>query len=119
MMLNIPFKTLAVLAVLAAPLLGSAQVYRYSGAGTTTRSGVLVSPYTPPPGTTPNPMNSWTYRAAEKTLPYVGATRNCAFGALAGGGFGALRGGNPYMGMATGCIGAVKPAFSMRPANAW
>lgn len=97
-----------------------AQYYGYTGAGTTTRSGVPMQPYMVPMVREPrDPTQTWQYRAAERALPYVKGTRDCAFGALAGGALGFAR-GNPALGMATGCAGALNNNFSLyRPHKAW
>ncbi len=67
-----------------------------------------------------DPTQTFTYRAVERITPWVGRVRDCAGGSLIGAGTSALRGGNPYMGLATGCAGAVYPGFSpVRPYQAY
>jgi hypothetical protein len=67
-----------------------------------------------------DPTQTLTYRAVERITPWVGRVRDCAGGSLVGAGASALRGGNPYMGLATGCAGAVYPNFSpVRPFQAY
>ncbi|WP_374658571.1 hypothetical protein [Inhella sp.] len=102
------------------PIASHAQYYGYTGPGTTTRSGVPMQTYVPPlVREFRDPTQTWQYRAAERALPYVHGTRQCAFGALSGGAMGFAR-GKPAVGMVTGCAGALSPNFSIyRPQNAW
>jgi hypothetical protein len=105
----------AILAATSAIISTSAIAYQYQplpryGAGSTMpnppRYGVPAAPMK-------DPTQTWQYKAVDKAAPVVRGIRDCSFGALAG----SWRG---YMGMATGCAGAVSPSLSpYRPLNAY